>query len=266
MSQDPSAIEPDAQPTAVHDPAVNDTAAVQEHAAAHDPGPGYEPVAVDERATPIASAYAPVEDDDDTWEELPHRPRRRLLTPLPLALMAVLLVACGFIGGVLVEKGQNSSSGSTGGASAFASRLAALRGGSTTGTGTGTTGTGATGATGTGGAPSFLGGGGRTVGEVSYLSGGTLYVTNSEGNTVKVTTSSATSVTKTVKASVKSIHPGETVTVTGTSGSKGSVSAEDISVGSSDSGLAALFGGGGTGSRSSGESGATTGGQDLFGN
>ena len=70
-----------------------------------------------------------------------------------------------------------------------------------------------------------------TAGTVAYLAGSTLYVTNSEGNTVKVTTSAGTSVTKTVKASVKDIHPGETVTVTGATGSNGALSAESISVG-----------------------------------
>jgi hypothetical protein len=39
----------------------------------------------------------------DQPEELPRRPRRRLLTPVPLALLAALLIASGFIGGVLVE-------------------------------------------------------------------------------------------------------------------------------------------------------------------
>jgi ABC-type microcin C transport system duplicated ATPase subunit YejF len=57
-------------------------------------------------------------------------------------------------------------------------------------------------------------------------------VKGSEGSTVKVATSAATTVTKTVKAKVKAIHPGETVTITGSTGSKGSVTAESISVGS----------------------------------
>jgi hypothetical protein len=35
-----------------------------------------------------------------------------------------------------------------------------------------------------------------------------------------------------VKAKVKAIHPGETVGITGSTGSKGSVTAESISVGS----------------------------------
>ena len=74
----------------------------------------------------------------DGWEEpieaLPRRPRRRLLgkggNPLALSLLGVLLLACGFIGGVLVEKGQTSSgSSSAGGASGLAARFAALRGG-----------------------------------------------------------------------------------------------------------------------------------------
>jgi len=32
-----------------------------------------------------------------------------LLAPIPLALFAVLLIACGFIGGVLVQKGQGGT-------------------------------------------------------------------------------------------------------------------------------------------------------------
>ena len=76
--------------------------------------------------------------EQDDWlqepEELPRRPRRRLLgvggNPIALSLLGVLLVACGFIGGVLVEKGQSSSSSPTSASSSLASRFAALRGGS----------------------------------------------------------------------------------------------------------------------------------------
>jgi hypothetical protein len=210
-------------------------------------------------------------DTSEEWlgetEDIPRRkPRRRLLgvggNPLAVALVGVLLCACGFIGGVLVQKGQEGS-GSTGagaGASALASRFAALRGGSS-----------ATGTHSSSGAASVFGaGGGRpTAGTVAYLAGSTLYVTNAEGNTVKVTTSAATSVKKTVGAKVSSIHPGETVTVTGETGSGGSISAESISVGSAGGGLAALFGGGaggGAGASGAGGSGASGGGEPaLFG-
>lgn len=202
-----------------------------------------------------APAYESLAEDEEWLEdaaELPPRPRRRLLgtggNPIALALLAVLLIACGFIGGVLVEKGETSSSSSAGSASSLASRFAALRGGSSS--------TGAR-SSAAGRFAGAAGGGARpTTGTVAYLAGSTLYVTNSEGNTVKVKTSAATSVTKTVKASVRSIHPGETVTITGASGSGGALNAESISVGSSSGGLAALFGGarssGGSGSRSSG--------------
>ena len=75
-------------------------------------------------------------------------------------------------------------------------------------------------------------------------------MTNAEGNTVKVTTSPATSVTKTVKADVKGIHPGETVLVTGAAGANGAISAESIRVGWRAAAVsAALFGGSGAGSR-----------------
>ncbi|MGA7704538.1 MAG: hypothetical protein WB998_06540, partial [Solirubrobacteraceae bacterium] len=78
----------------------------------------------------MSTEQATIEEQEQWLEEpvepgLPRRPRRRLLTPVPLALTGVLLVACGFIGGVLVEKGQNPSSSSAGGTSGLASRFAA---------------------------------------------------------------------------------------------------------------------------------------------
>jgi hypothetical protein len=183
------------------------------------------------------AAYQPIEADDEWLEdpaELPRRPRRRLLSPVPLALAGVLLAACGFIGGVLVEKGQASPSSPAGAGGALAARFAALRGG-------------ASGATGSAGGAGFAAarlGAGATTGSVAYISGSTLYLTTSEGNTVKVTTSPASSVTKTVKSDVKSIHPGETVVVTGAPGANGSISAEAIRVGGAGGGLGALFGAG----------------------
>jgi hypothetical protein len=212
--------------------------------------------------------------EPDGWEEpieaLPRRPRRRLLgkggNPLALSLLGVLLLACGFIGGVLVEKGQSSSGSSSSGASGLAARFAALRGGASS-TGSSTTGSsGGAGSTGAGfGGSAGAGASGftrPTAGTVAYLAGSTLYVTNSEGNTVKVQTSAGTTVTKTVKSTVKDIHPGETVTVTGATGSNGAVTAESISAGASGGGLSALFGGG---SSSGARSGAASGGAGSSG-
>jgi hypothetical protein len=211
--------------------------------------------------------FEPAVAQEDEWlhedEELPRRPRRRLLTPVPLALLGVLLIACGFIGGVLVEKGQTSSSSSSAGASGLAARFAALRGAGGSASGT----SGAAGAfasrAGAAGAGGF---GGATSGTLAYLSGSTLYVTTAEGNTVKVTTSPATSVTKTVKADVKAIRPGETVTAVGATGTNGAVTAESIRVGAG-AGAASFGGSGAGGARKAGSGGSAGGGGEpaLFG-
>jgi hypothetical protein len=230
---------------------------------------------------PGTLAYEPAAEDDGSWldepEELPRRPRRRLLAPIPIALLIVLVAACGFIGGVLVEKGQGSSSSSSSGTGAadLASRFAALRGGSAGASAKGSTG-GAAGAggslSGAGGASSAGPGAGATTGQVAYVQDSTLYVTTAEGNTVKVTTSKASTVTKTVKAAVNAIRPGETVLVTGATGTNGTVSAESIRVGTSGGGggLAGLFGrsgaGAGSGGAGSGGSSGSGGGEPaLFG-
>lgn len=195
-------------------------------------------------------------DESEEREELPRRPRRRLLTPLSLCLLGALLIAAGFIAGVQVQKGEETSSASSGATGAsVASRLGARRAGGASSTAT------SSGKAAAGGFPGLGASGARpTTGTVAYLAGNTLYVTNAEGNTVKVDTSVATSVTKTVNAQVNGIHPGEAVTITGTTGASGAVSAESISVGSSAGGLSALFGGSAKSSTSGGE-----GAQALFG-
>jgi hypothetical protein len=219
-------------------------------------------------------AYEPARGEDEWLNEpdqleLPSRPRRRLFgvgaKRGPIALLGALLIAVGFIAGVQVQKGNASSSSSGTGAASFASGFAALgkrTSGTRTNSGAGST-TGATDAA--GGTPGAAGGGNQpTSGTVAYLEGNTLYVTNSEGNTVKVTTSTTTTVTKTVKTKVKRIFPGETVTVTGTTGASGTVNAESISVGSSSSGLS-LFGGSPTNTSTSGGTGSTSGAAPPFG-
>jgi hypothetical protein len=212
--------------------------------------------------------FEPAIAQEDEWlqedEELPRRTRRRLLTPIPLVLLGVLLIACGFIGGVLVEKGQTSSSSSSAGASGLAARFAALRGagGSTSGA------SGAAGAFASrAGGAAAAGFGGATSGTLAYLSGSTLYVTTAEGNTVKVTTSAATSVTKTVKANVKAIRPGETVTAIGATGANGAVTAETIRVGAGAGAGASSGGSGAGGARKAGSGGSAGGGGEpaLFG-
>ena len=208
------------------------------------------------------------DDEQDAWldddvEELPPRPRRRLLAPVPLALLAALLIACGFIGGVEVQKGQEGSP-ATGTGSGLAARFAALRRGAGAGAG-GAAAAGGSGASGGGfGALRAAGGGagaggGVTTGEVAYVHGNTLYVTTNEGNTVKVTAAAGSKVTKTVSTKPSSINPGTTVVVVGSQAKDGSISASSISVGAGALGGALRFGGSGAaGTSSSGAAGGGT--------
>jgi Domain of unknown function (DUF5666) len=226
-----------------------------------------------------AIPYDRPEEEWDSYEDeqdaaLPGRPRRKVLTWWSAGLFAVLLGLIGFYVGVRIEKNQLASSSST---SPFAAAA--------TGTGAGTTGTGAaarsgasaTGASsrgaggGAGGFRALFGGAGgaggsATLGTVSSISGNSLVITETSGNTVKVTLSSATKVTKTVGVGKNAVRPGDLVTVAGAKGSDGTISATTLndtgaspfgstsssssssSSGSGNSGSSAvnsLFGGGG---------------------
>jgi hypothetical protein len=182
---------------------------------------------------------------EDDWEPapeeraLPPRRRRRLVTPASATLAAVLVGALGFIGGVEVQKGQADSGGATAsGASAGAGRAGLAGGG---------------GGAGAGGAArgGFAGGGGAqanaTIGSVANKRGSTLYVKDSDGNTIRVKTTSHSKINRTATASAGAIHPGDTVVVQGTKSSSATITATQINATSSAaaSGLAALFGGGG---------------------
>ena len=188
-----------------------------------------------------------LEDDWDADEEpLPKRPRRRLVTPISAALAGALVGALGFIGGVEVQKGQDDGgSGTNGSPAALASAGAGNRGGFRRGAG----GTG-------GGGPQFGGGGGQgggqsnaTVGSVANKKGSTLYVKDSDGNLVRVKTTSHSKINRTTSTSAGAIHPGDTVIVQGSTSKNGTVTATQINAtaAGATSGLAGLFGGGGFG-------------------
>jgi hypothetical protein len=193
-------------------------------------------------------------------DELPSRPRRRLLTPLTVALMLALFAACGFVGGVLVQKGQ-SSSPTVVGASSFASRGGAAASGAT----------GAAGAAGgRGGFASRLGslfGGGSgslgTAGTVTNIDGDKLFVTTTAGTMTEVVMTPSSKVTKSESVGRSSIHPGDSIVVSGITGSNGSVTAATItdSGSSASGGVASLFGGGSSSSGATSPSGGTS----LFG-
>jgi hypothetical protein len=187
-------------------------------------------------------------DLDDDWqadeEALPKRPRRRFVTPISAALAGALVGALGFIGGVEVQKGQDDgNSGGSGGAQTALAQGAggATRGGSSRGGGTG------------GGGPQANGPGGAqsnaTVGSVANKKGSTLYVKDSDGNTIRVKTTSHSKINRTASTTAGAIHPGDTVIVQGSKSSSGTITATQINAtaAGATSGLAGLFGGGGFG-------------------
>lgn len=199
---------------------------------------------------------ATAEDWYPEHEELPRRARARLLTPFTVLLMLVLFAACGFIGGVLVQKQQQTTATVVG--AAASTRL-------------GTGATGASGATGGFGGrfSSLLGGGAgsrATVGTVTNIDGRKLFVTTAAGTMVEVLTTPESKITKSVSVGSKSVHPGDSVVVSGIKASNGSVTASSVSdSGSAGSagGISSLFGAGtGTGTGSSTSSGGST---SLFG-
>jgi hypothetical protein len=182
---------------------------------------------------------------DDDWEPepeadepLPKRPRRRLVTPISAALAGALVGALGFIGGVEVQKGQGdgATSNGTGAALASAGAGAGSRAGFARGGGAGPQGAGGAQAN-------------ATVGSVANKKGSTLYVKDSDGNTVRVKTTSHSKINRTASTTAGAIHPGDTVIVQGSKSSSGTITATQIQATSSSaaSGLAGLFGGGGFG-------------------
>lgn len=173
---------------------------------------------------------------DHLAEELAARPARGRLPRVTLALGAGVLVAAGFIGGVLVQKHYGGGTGGgTGRAGAFASAFAGGRGSATGAAGTGTTGRGGFGGGGTGGTGGFGAGGGfggnSITGSITVVSGDTLYITASDGTVYTVKTSGSTSVSISSSGSLSQLKPGQKVTVSGSSGSGGTVDATTITAG-----------------------------------
>ena len=172
------------------------------------------------------------------------RPRRRqFFNRKSAALAAAITCAAGFYAGISVEKGQLAST-----ASAAASPRTATGGPAAAGAG------GFAGRFGAGGAAGA--GGNASIGTVSSVHGKTIYLTDTTGNTVKVTLSSATKITKSQSVSKASVRPGDAVVIQGLKGSNGKITATSVS----DSGASANRGGSSaTGSAASGTNTTSTG-------
>jgi hypothetical protein len=188
----------------------------------------------------------------DASAEVPIGRRARRLTPLTGGLLAVAIAAVGFVAGVLIEKGQTSSSGGS-----LPGALSSASGGPA----------GALTRAGSGGS-------GPTLGTVANVSGRTLYVTDAQGNTIKVLTSKSSTVSRSAESKVADIHPGDTVVIQGPKRRSGTVSAQSIQASAAGSGGGTLLGGAPTGTTAGGSSQSSGGGQSggagavdqLFGN
>ncbi|WP_052069592.1 hypothetical protein [Streptacidiphilus albus] len=182
-------------------------------------------------------------DARDIAAELSAPPRRKLPW-LTLILAAGVIAAGSFWGGAMVQK--NSGSSSSGTAASFAARFRSGAAGGAAGGATGGAAAGGFGrAGGTGGGSAS--GTGSTTGTVKLIDGSTIYVTDSSGNIVKVTTGSSTSVSIASTGTVSQLQPGQTVTVRGATDSSGDLAATSVTEGASAAGSGGGFGGGGFG-------------------
>jgi hypothetical protein len=155
-------------------------------------------------------------DDDGDDEVIPPRPRGRLLRPLPLALIALIIAAAGFLGGIEAQKGSESGSGGAAGPGGGGlPNFAALKE--------------SAGAT-TGGASASA----STNGTVTSVEGRTIYVKESDGTTVAVKVGDGATVTRDSNVATKKIHPGDTVVV---QGSKKGSTVTASSIAASESGV-----------------------------
>lgn len=193
--------------------------------------------------------------DADPTEELgalPPRPRNRLLAPLPLALIAVLIAACGFLGGVLVQKGSGGGGGASGLPGGLPSFLKEKGGEGSSSEGSGGFPAGIPGA----------GSGAAVSGTVSSVNGRTIYVKDSEGATVAVRVQDGSKVSRDSNVSVKKIHPGDSVVV---QGAKHGSTVKASSISATEAGVETSVPGGfpaSGGSESGGEGGGSV---ELFG-
>lgn len=177
-----------------------------------------------EESNMSAISYERGEEESETQEHdtvmASARPRRRIFGRSGAVLLALVLGVGGFYAGIRVEKGQLSGSTSTSRSLPSLASAAGAGGGSSR-----TTGTSRSGFPGAGG----FGGGNTSIGTVSSVKGKTIYMTDTSGNTVKVTLSSVTKITKSLHVARKAVRPGDSVVIQGAKSSNGTVRATSVS-------------------------------------
>jgi hypothetical protein len=142
--------------------------------------------------------------------------RRRAITPITRALLVIIVAGGAFLGGVLVEKSQAKTTSASALPAGVPANIAALFGGRTSTTVAGSAGRTSTGVT-------------QTFGTIKLVDGKNVYVSDAQGNVVRVATNGKTKITVSQEATVSKLKPSTSVIVQGTTGSDGTVTATSIS-------------------------------------
>ncbi|WP_405360701.1 DUF5666 domain-containing protein [Kitasatospora sp. NBC_00085] len=180
-------------------------------------------------------------DARDVTAELAAPPRRKLPWPT-LVLAGAVIATAAFAGGVWYQQGHGS--GGSGKAVAAGGQQRPAASGGTAGTGqNGGRRNGGQGQGGQGGGQG-AGQGGFTRGTVKAVDGTTVYLTDANGKTVKVTTGDTTKVQLNKEGKVTDLQPGQSVTVVGTPDADGGYNATQLVEGATGFGGAGGFGGG----------------------
>jgi hypothetical protein len=156
--------------------------------------------------------------DDDLADQLEQRAPRLKPNRLTLALAGALLIVVGFVGGSLSQKQWGGGSSTP--TNPFAG--AGARTGASAFPGLGAS-----------GAPGGFGGQGASpassiTGTVKLVDGTTVYIVTSDGRVITVKTSGSTSVQVAQKGSLSDLTAGSTVTISGQTGTDGTVTASTI--------------------------------------
>ncbi|WP_067500820.1 hypothetical protein [Actinoplanes sp. TFC3] len=176
---------------------------------------------------------------DDLAAELAKAAPRKWWSKTTIGLGAAVLLCGGFVGGLQVQKHYGTSQST-----------AARPGGGTGGTGRGNFGGGYYGGQNAGGqnaggqnaggqnpgggampgaaAPGASAAAGSTTGKVKLVDGSTVYVETSDGTVVTVKTSGSTAVETATKGKLKDLKAGDSVSVQGSAGTDGTVTASAV--------------------------------------
>src|SRR5258706_6093075 len=169
-------------------------------------------------------------DDGENIDDLVAPRRRRVLPSATWALLFAVVGGGGFLAGVKAQHNQGATTPSVAAlANAFRNGGGRAAGGNGAGAGAG--------------AGAAGGQGGATTGQIKLVDGNNVYVSDSQGNVVKVHVGSAATVSITQSATVADLKAGANVLVRGAAGADGTVEATSVS----DLGAAAAAAAGGAG-------------------